>query len=115
MVKAAAADIGRGGEDAALRFLKKRGLKLLVRNFRVRGGEIDLIMEDEDGVVFVEVRRRRAAAAVSAAESITAAKRARLTTAANHYFAARGGEGCCRFDAVLIDGDRLHWLKDIIH
>ena len=47
---------GRKGEDAAAEFLKKRGYKLVARNFRWRGGEIDLIFKRKKTLVFVEVR-----------------------------------------------------------
>ena len=50
---------GRAAEDAALRQLQAAGLRLVARNARSRGGEIDLIMRDGDTLVFVEVRSRR--------------------------------------------------------
>jgi len=97
-------------------FLSSRGLVLLVRNYRCRLGEIDLIARDSDTLVFVEVRLRTSAAFGGAAASIGAAKRARMTRAARHYLATLGREPACRFDALLLDAldpARIEWLRDI--
>lgn len=102
---------GREAEERAARHLEKRGLKVVDRNFRVRGGELDLICRDGATLVFVEVRQRARADYGGAAASITAGKRRRIVLAARHYLAAR--PPCdCRFDCVLIDGDALEWLKN---
>jgi putative endonuclease len=109
----AAAQPGRGAEDAAAAHLEARGLKLLARNYRCRFGEIDLVMRDGDTVVFVEVRARRSSAYGGAAASITAAKREKLIAAARHYLSGRSPLPACRFDAVLIEGEppRIEWLR----
>jgi putative endonuclease len=104
---------GAAAEDRAARFLEQRGMRIVERNFRVRGGEIDLVCRDGASLVFVEVRLRSRADYGGAAASITPAKQARLITAARHWL-ARHGEAPCRFDCVLIDGDRTEWLKDAI-
>jgi len=104
---------GAAAEDRAARFLEQRGLAVVERNFRVRGGEIDLVCRDGRSVVFVEVRKRSRADYGGAAASITPAKQARLVLAARHWL-QRHGETPCRFDCVLIDGDRIEWLKDAI-
>lgn len=62
---------GQAGEDAALEHLQKNGLRLAERNFRCKGGEIDLIMQDRGTLVFVEVRKRNDARFGGAAASIT--------------------------------------------
>lgn len=105
-------EIGAAGEEAAARHLAAHGLRPLARNFRVKGGEIDLICRDGATVVFVEVRHRTASADFyDAAASIGPVKRRRLILAARHWL-ARHGETPCRFDCVLLDGTRLTWLKD---
>lgn len=105
---------GARAEALAARFLAARGLRVLTRNFRVRGGEIDLVCDDDGTFVFVEVRLRRRNDFGGAAASITAAKRRRLTLAARHYLAHRP-EAPCRFDCVLLSGldeaDTV-WLRD---
>ena len=47
--------VGDNGEDVACEFLKKQGYKILSRNYRIRGGEIDIIAQDKEYLVFVEV------------------------------------------------------------
>ncbi|MBL8485862.1 MAG: YraN family protein [Rhodocyclaceae bacterium] len=105
---------GALAEDAAARYLEGRGLRVAARNFRVRGGEIDLICRDGDAIVFVEVRSRSQAGYGGAAASITARKQARVVLAARHWLAAHPAEARrpCRFDCVCLDGGRLEWLRD---
>lgn len=102
---------GARGEDQAADYLARQGLRVVARNFRVRGGEIDLICQDGAEWVFVEVRLRSGRGYGGAAASITAAKQARLALAARHYL-ARQGDLPCRFDCLLIEGGRIEWLRD---
>jgi putative endonuclease len=102
---------GAAAEDLAAQYLAERGLRLIGRNFRVRGGEIDLICRDGATVVFVEVRLRRRSDYGGAAASITAAKQAKIVMAARHWL-ARHGNAVCRFDCVLLDGEHIEWLRD---
>ena len=105
--------IGQQAEDKAARFLEKRGLLVLTRNFRCRGGDIDLICRDRNAVVFVEVRRRRNADYGGAGASITLTKQRRIILAAQHYLLANAkANGDCRFDCVLLDVDSIEWIRD---
>lgn len=106
---------GRMAEDLALEFLRKRGLALVARNYRCKGGEIDLVMREGSVIVFAEVRLRGSLAA--AAESISRTKRRRLASAGRTFLlreTGRGGEFLqTRFDAVLVDGEKkIRWLRD---
>lgn len=102
---------GRAAEQAATDYLAARGLRLVDRNWRCKGGEIDLVMRDGATLVFVEVRARGGMGFGGAAASITAAKQARVILAARHYLAAKGLDAPCRFDAVLVQDGRLEWLR----
>ena len=107
---------GAAAEGLAAQFLAARGLAIVQRNYRCRGGEIDLIVRDGEILVFVEVRLRRNRAFGTAAESITAVKRRRLRLAARHYLARLGREPPCRFDAVLLDAleaENIEWLRGV--
>ncbi len=96
---------GNVGESIALEYLLSKGMELLEQNYRAPGGEIDLIMRDGDGIVFVEVKTRVYSADISAYEAIDAGKRARISKTALHYIKSRGFfETACRFDAVIIIG-----------
>lgn len=107
---------GAAAELLAARFLAQRGLTIVGRNYRCRGGEIDIIARDAGTLVFVEVRMRRNRAFGGPAESITARKRHRLRLAAQHYLARFRDEPPCRFDAILLDAlaaNRIEWLRAI--
>lgn len=105
---------GARAEALAADYLDRQGLHLLTRNYRVRGGEIDLICRDGKSVVFVEVRLRRSQSFGGAAASITTAKRQRLILAARHWLAKKP-ETLCRFDCILmdhLDPTAIEWIKD---
>jgi len=107
---------GAAAEALAARFLASRGLTIVGRNYRCRGGEIDLIALERDTLVFVEVRLRSNDAFGGARASITAAKRRRLERAAGHYLARIGREPPCRFDAILLDAldsEHIEWVKNV--
>ena len=105
---------GQAGEDDALAHLKQHGLTLKERNFRCKGGEIDLIMQEKGALVFVEVRKRADTRHGGAAASVTAAKQQRLIIAAQIYLQRFKMPPACRFDVIAIDGDTLTWLKNTI-
>lgn len=106
---------GRDAETAAARWLEARGLTLVTRNHRCRGGEIDLVMRDGAALVFVEVRLRTNPRFGDAATSVTATKQQRLVRAARDYLVRNRWQGPCRFDLVGFDGDsQPTWLRDVI-
>ena len=117
IAKAASTTRQRGAlaEDRALAHLQAAGLRLVQRNYRTPGrggGEIDLILRDALGtLVFVEVRSRASRAFGGAGASITSSKRRRLIFAAQHYLLRLNPPPPCRFDAVLIEGDSIQWLR----
>ena len=104
---------GMQAEDLALAFLLEQGLRLRTRNYTCRLGEIDLVLEEGNTIVFVEVRQRRSQNFGGAAESITVRKRAKLLATARHFLAGRRTLPACRFDAVLVDGaGKVQWIRD---
>lgn len=106
---------GRAMEDQALAWLQARGLALVMRNFRCRGGEIDLIMREGRELVFVEVRARSSASHGGAAASITSAKQKRLLLAAQIYLQKLPRLPACRFDVLAFEGPHVQWLRGAIH
>lgn len=102
-------------EDIACNYLTQEGLLLRGRNFYSRFGEIDIIMQDIDTLVFVEVRQRKSGYA-DALESISYFKQKKLLKAANYYLSKYANDSTpCRFDAVILNGDNQPlWLKNII-
>jgi len=77
--------LGAFGERLAAAHLEAKGYRIRARNFRCREGEIDIVAEDGDCLVFVEVRTRRGDAFGTPAESVTVAKERRLLTVARAY------------------------------
>ena len=106
---------GKQAEHWAADFLQKHGLQLLTQNFSSRLGEIDLIMQDNDMLVFVEVRQRRGTDFGGAAASVDIHKQKRLIRAAQYYLAKLDSTPPCRFDVVLMDdaeGRNVQWIKN---
>ena len=101
---------GREAEERAARYLESHGQREILRNFRVRGGEIDLICRDGKVLVFVEVRQRSRSDFGGAGASITASKRRRIVLAAQHYLLSWRVLPPCRFDVVAVDGEEIEWL-----
>jgi putative endonuclease len=102
---------GGAAEEAAAKFLARRGVEILARNYRTRLGEIDLVAREGATLLFVEVRLRRDARYGGAAASIDGRKRLRIELAARHFLARLGREPACRFDVVTLDGDNVEWLR----
>jgi putative endonuclease len=106
---------GIQAEETACRHLQYQGLRLLSRNYRCRGGEIDLIMRDGDSLVFVEVRYRRHDRYGSGAESVDLHKQGRIIRCAHHYLQRHPAEQRrpARFDVVSLDARRgLQWIRN---
>jgi len=85
----------------------------VTRNFRVRVGELDLVMTDGDQLVFVEVRKRASDRFGGAAASVTPSKQRRVRRAAQAFLSTARGTGAWpafRFDVVAIEGARIDWI-----
>lgn len=109
-------EAGRAGETAALEHLQRAGLRLVLRNFRCKGGEIDLVMLDGATLVLVEVRYRSSEQFGGAAASVTWRKQRRLANAAEYLLLAHRElrRYPARFDVVAIAAApeyRINWIK----
>jgi putative endonuclease len=95
--------LGRAGERMAARVLRRRGYRILARNFRAAGGEIDLVAMDGATLVFIEVKTRTGEGAGAPAEAVDRRKQQRLRRAAAAFAASRRAmESPMRFDVVAI-------------
>ncbi len=110
---------GDDAERIAERFLAGHGFELVARNYRCRFGEIDLIMQQGETLVFVEVKLRKTKSGKvdfgGALASITASKQAKIIATAQHYLAGMKHLPPCRFDAVLLNGlnvNDVEWLPN---
>lgn len=118
-MKLTSRELGDQAEDFAAKLLIAEGLKLIETNVNFRVGEIDLIMQDKQSLVFVEVRRRKHDRFGGAISSITATKRKRLTRAALAYLQRKKlmDKVPCRFDLVAVTDNngqlQGQWIKNI--
>ncbi len=104
--------IGSLAEQKALKFLRKKGMRLFKKNFRCKRGEIDLIMQDKSVLVFVEVRYRRRQDYGGSILSITPLKQQRIIRTAQYYLFQHQHfyHWPCRFDVIGLDQNKLTWI-----
>lgn len=97
-------NLGRCGEELALIYLLQAGYRLECRNFRVKTGEIDLVMSDGTILVFVEVRSKSALNHGTPLETVNYAKRRQIEKTARQYLARKkiSDDVRCRFDVIGI-------------
>ena len=98
--------VGELFEEKACAYMAERGFRILERNFRSRQGEIDVIGEDGEYLVFVEVKYRASGVSGSPAESVTVSKQKKICRTADYYRYRHGiGEGrAVRYDVIAIEG-----------
>ena len=107
-------EVGGCYERIAAGYLENQALTILEYNFRCKVGEIDLIAQDKNYIVFVEVKYRRDREQGWAAEAVGVRKQRKIMKVAQVYLLKkfRTIELPCRFDVVSIDGDEISWYKD---
>lgn len=118
MVKVDKQKYGQIGESKAEAYLLTQGMTLLTKNYRCPFGEIDLIMQDKEDIVFVEVRSRSRPDYGHASESISRNKQNKIIKTAIHFLQKRAwiDKVASRFDVVTIhlngSENRLEWIKN---
>jgi len=106
---------GDDKERLAEKYLVSKGFSLIERNFFCKAGEIDIIMQDGEYLVFIEVRYRKNKDFGGALASITPSKQRKLRRAAELYLLKNFANTLpdCRFDVVGIEGnDEIEWIKN---
>ncbi len=109
--------LGNKGEEAAVGFLKKRGYKILMRNYRAPSGEIDIIAMDGKTLVFAEVKTRASLLFGHPSEAVDQRKMHKIERAASHYISTRKADARARFDVISVsigpDGEAdVEHIKD---
>jgi putative endonuclease len=109
--------LGRFGEAFAARWLRRRGFRILARNWRCRQGELDLVARRGRTLVFVEVKTRRFTGLWSPELAVDHRKIERLRRAAERYLAAQRWRGWCRvrFDVVAVSVGRGTAVTEVRH
>ena len=115
MPRLTARDTGKLGEDHAEAFLKSRGLRITARNYRIPAGEIDIIAESLEYIIFVEVRTRAQGGMTAPAETVTRKKQRKILKAAQAYLAEYPTLLQPRFDvcAVFTKNGRVMYVEQI--
>ncbi len=90
---------GQTGEEQATQFLAQHGYRILARNFATPQGELDIVAQDKNTLVFVEVKARASMAFGGPLLAVTPAKQKRLALAATQYIKAK----CPKFDSIRFD------------
>ena len=109
---------GKFAEDLAFNYLLQLGLRPLARNYRSHRGEIDIIMQHEKTIVFIEVRYRKNDHYMSPLETISSRKCKRIIETSWHYLQSNRNatKNPCRFDVITISGDQaepdIMWIKN---
>ena len=108
-------EIGNKGEDFAAEYYRKLGFEIKKRNFHCRGGEIDIIAENEEYIIFVEVKSRSDNSFASPGEAVDQRKQKRLTLAAMKYLSENETEKQAHFDVfeVYSHKDRIYRFQRI--
>ena len=110
-------ETGRHGEDLAADFLQSAGMSVLERNFRLKSGEIDIIVKDGDTLVFVEVKSCRSASFGEPETWVDPRKQMRIGRTAGIYLTMKGIDDVdCRFDVIAVhfhgEEHRINHIKN---
>ena len=113
--------IGSEAERVARTFLEDQGLRFIQQNYRCRTGEIDLVMQQQQELVFVEVKYRSQNKHGSAAEYFHTSKRRKFESAVMHYMQEKGLNPSIvphRIDLIAIEGKNsakqaINWIKSV--
>ena len=106
---------GKQGEELAVSFLRKKGYKVIARNFRTRAGEIDIIAKHKGRIVFVEVKTRKSGRYGDPKFAVTAQKKRKISMVALEYLKKHYTlQTPARFDVVTIQSSKAEDTVEII-
>lgn len=106
-------ELGLQGERIAVDFLTGIGYTVIAQNYRIRGGEIDIIASSESIIVFVEVKTR-SKLDIYPREYVNNQKQLRIIKAAQRYLAEYDIDAPCRFDVIEIFGEEQKTINHLI-
>ena len=114
LLKKTTREIGGQGEDNARNFLKEHGIKIRESNFRCKFGEIDIIGDDGNSLLFIEVKTRKRTDYGQPFETVTPQKQKKIILAAQRYLQKHPklANKACRFDVISIVDDKIDWIQD---
>lgn len=104
--------LGKQGENAACRYLKRSGYKIIERNYKTRFGEVDIIAQKEDTIAFIEVKTRLTDKFGAPAEAVTFAKQRKYALAAQLYFSQCEDDCIIRFDVIEVFRGEINHIEN---
>ena len=105
---------GRVAEDAAAAWLERHGYRIVERNHKNAGGEVDVVAEDGEDLCFIEIKARTDTLFGPALAAVGPRKRRRVARAAALYLALRGVEPACRFDVLAMEAEEGSWRFTLV-
>jgi putative endonuclease len=110
-------ELGKKGEEKALRFLKKKGYRIIEKNYVCKLGEMDIIAKEKDTLVFVEVKTRTTTEFGPPQLAVNSSKQRQLSKVALNYLKEKQLEEVkARFDVVAIlleqEKEKIELIKD---
>ena len=107
-------ELGSIKEKIAADFLKRNGLVILEMNYRIRGGEIDIVALDKNVYVFAEVKYRKTASKGIPEEAVNYRKMKTISRVSNHYRMTHrlSDDTPVRYDVIAIEGSDIRWLRN---
>ena len=112
---------GQEGEKGVANYLRNKGFSVIKRNYTCKYGEIDIIAQSKEYILFVEVKTRKEASLISGSEAVDAFKRARIIKTAEDFLSKTDCTLQPRFDVAEVtvfkksdgrDGYKLHYIKN---
>ena len=106
--------VGSHYETLAARYLESNGLKIILKNYRCKLGEIDLIGEDSEYLIFIEVKYRTTSNTGYSIEAVNYKKQRIISKCASYYCMVNDVDQMksIRFDVVIFDGNKFEWIKN---
>lgn len=104
--------VGKFYEETAVLYLEQQGLRILEKNYRTAQGEVDIIAETLEYVVFVEVKYRKNALFGQPWEAVSKAKQQKICKVARQFCYTGKIKKQVRFDVISICGEEIFWFQD---
>ena len=108
-------ELGKWGEEQALKYLKRSGYKILKRNYKNPFGEVDIIAEKDDTVAFIEVKTRLSENYGAPSEAVNNRRRNKYIQAAKYYFYGKQIEKTVRFDIIEILRGEINHIENAFY
>ena len=103
---------GTAYEEIAADYLVKQGIRIVEKNYRITQGEIDLIGEEQEYIIFIEVKYRKTASYGYPWEAVSIHKQRKICNVARQYCYSKKIRKQIRFDIVSICGDEISWYPN---